>query len=345
VQAVNLYTALTDANATATTTFLRGGLETPALRAHYVQDLRFASTSLAALTRGIGDAPATRSAVVTIGQQLPVYSGLVEAARANNRLGFPVGAAYLRQASALLAGRILTAASHAYASEARALSEDYATGAATAVLVVLAVTVMVALALLVASQVYLARISRRIFNVPMVLASVVLAGIAAWALIGVVDEQNALAAAHRDSDAVEVLSASRILLARAQSDESLTLVGRGSDQTAPIDFARVSRALAPPSGLIAETEVATARVGIADRRRVLSAGYSSFIHSPSSSSAANRLDAALDRRITAAQADFANDSADATSSLSGLSIAIPVLTVAAAALALFGVRQRLEEYR
>lgn len=43
VQAVNLYTGLADANATATTTFLRGGLEPPTRRAHYLEDLRFAS--------------------------------------------------------------------------------------------------------------------------------------------------------------------------------------------------------------------------------------------------------------------------------------------------------------
>jgi hypothetical protein len=345
VQAVNLYTALSDADATATTTFLRGGLEPPARRAHYVQDLRFASTSLAALTRGTGDAADTRAAVVTIGQQLPVYSGLVEAARANNGQGFPVGAAYLRQASALLGGTILPAASHVDASEARALSGDYATGSATAVLVVLVLTVVVALALLAASQRYLTRISQRIFNVPMLLASAVLAGTAAWVLIGVVNEQNALAAAHRDSDAVEVLSGSRILLSRAQSDESLTLVGRGSDKTAPADFARVTRALAPPSGLIAEGEVAMTRIGIGDAGRALSAEYASFTRSPSSSSASDRLSATLDGRIAAAQADFARDSSSATSSLSGLSIAIPVLTLVAAAFALLGVRQRLEEYR
>jgi hypothetical protein len=283
--------------------------------------------------------------VVTIGRELPVYSGLVEAARANNREGFPVGAAYLRRASALLGGTLLPGADRLYASEARALSGDYATGTGITVLVVLAVAVVIGVAVLIASQVYLARFSGRIFNVPILLASVVFAGIAAWVVIGVVGEQNALAAAHRDSDAVEVLSASRILLSRAQSDESLTLVGRGSDQTAPIDFAQVSRALGSPAGLISESEAAMARVGIEDARGVLSADYGAFIRSPSSASGADRLNASLDGSITAAQGHFAAEAGDATTSLSGLAIAIPVLTLAAAALALLGVRQRLKEYR
>jgi hypothetical protein len=345
VDAVNLYTALSDASATATTTFRLGGLEPPGRRTRYLRDLRFASSSLTVLARDVGGALGSRAAVATIGQELPVYSGLVEAARANNRQGFPVGAAYLRQASALLTGAILPAASHLYASEARALSDDYGRGAATSVLVLLTVTVVVALALLAASQRHVARISRRVFNVPMVLATAVLAGIAAWTLIGVVDEQNALAAAHRDSDAVEVLSASRILLARAQSDESLKLVGRGSDQIAPLDFARVRRALAPPAGLIGEAEAVSARMGLRAPEGRLAGGFASFARSPSSVLAADRLSAILDRQSGAAQAQFARDSSDARSSLSGLAVAIPVLAAVALALALLGVRQRLQEYR
>jgi hypothetical protein len=345
VQAVNLYAGLSDANATATTTFLRGGLEPPARRARYLRDLRFASASRAALTQGIGAAADTRVAAGTISEQLPIYSGLVEAARANNRQGLPVGAAYLRQASTLLTGAILPAANHLYASEASALNADYGSGTGTAVLVVLAVIMLLALALLVASQRYLAQISRRILNVPMVLATALLVGIAAWTLIGSIDEQNALAAAHRDSDAVEVLSASRVLLSRAQSDESLTLVGRGSDAVAPIDLRRVTRALVPPSGLITEAETVGARIGVGQPDGRLARELVSFVRAPTSTSAADRLNAALDRETAAAQADFARDSADSTSSLSGLAVAIPVLTFVAAALALAGIRQRLEEYR
>jgi hypothetical protein len=345
-QAVNLYTALSDANATATTTFLRGGLEPSGLRAHYLQDLRFASTSLATLTRDIGGSGDSRAAVTTIGQQLPVYSGLVEAARANNRQGFPVGAAYLRQASVLLTGTILPAARHLYAREAEALSVDYATGAATAVLVVLTVAVAAAVVLLALSQRYLSTISRRIFNVPMLLGTALLAAVATWALVGMVAEQNALAAAHRESDAVEVLSASRILLSRAESDESLTLVGRGSDLTDPIDFVRVERLLAPPAGLITEAQALAARAGV----RTAAGGrpaseYAAFAASPTSASAGERLNSDLEGQISAAQAHFATDAGDSISSLSGLAVAIPVLTVAAAALALLGLRQRLEEYR
>ena len=159
VQSVNLYTALSDANATATTTFLKGGLEPPARRARYVADLNAASRALATLTRGVGDDPVAGAAVQTIGRQLPVYSGLIESARANNLQGYPVGAAYLRQASSLLTGSILPAADRVYAAEARRLSDDYSTGTAAAAFVALVAVILLALAVLLYAQGYVARVS------------------------------------------------------------------------------------------------------------------------------------------------------------------------------------------
>jgi hypothetical protein len=55
-QAATLYTALADANATATTTFLQGGLEPPARRARYLADVHQASDVLAGLTAQVGAA-------------------------------------------------------------------------------------------------------------------------------------------------------------------------------------------------------------------------------------------------------------------------------------------------
>lgn len=282
--------------------------------------------------------------MATIGQELPVYSGLVEAARANNRQGLPVGAAYLRQASALLTGTILPAASHLYAVEAARLSDNYGTGGATLVLVVLAMSIVIVFALLILTQRYISRISRRVFNVPMLLACGVLAVLALWALIGVISEQNALGTARHDSDSVEVLSASRILLSRAQSDQSLTLVNRGSDDADPIDFAHATHALAPPAGLIGEAQ-ALAPPSEASAASALSREWQAFMAAPTSAPAADRLNANLQGQIHVAQDGFAATAGDAASWLFGLSVAIPVLTAVAATLALLGIRQRLEEYR
>src|SRR5262249_7671262 len=83
VQADQLDASLSDADATAVTTFLSGGVEPPASRARYVADLQRAGAQLTTLAQQAGTTGDARAAVTTIAAQLPIYSGLVESARAN----------------------------------------------------------------------------------------------------------------------------------------------------------------------------------------------------------------------------------------------------------------------
>jgi hypothetical protein len=363
VQAVKLYTALSDANATVTTTLLSGGLEPPLKRARYDHDLRASSAALATLTREAGTSAAARSALAVISQQLPEYTSLVASARANNRQGFPIGAAYLRQGSGLLTGIMLPAAGRLYAVEAQRLSDDYGSGTATAALVAFIGAVVVSLALLVIAQLYVARVSRRTFNLPMVAATIVIVAVALWGIVGLVSAQNALASARSNgSDSVEVLSATRVLLSRAQGDESLALVNRGSDASDATDFAAVMRTvggllpevhvLAQRTGTIPaanrlDTEMAVYRAQTGQLTNLQDSGQINYAISRSSASAdtADRLSTDLSGQFTGAQSRFERSAADATASLSGLSIAIPLLVALAAVLALFGLRERINEYR
>ncbi|MBV8431858.1 MAG: hypothetical protein JO244_11875 [Solirubrobacterales bacterium] len=366
LDAATLDTSLSDASATVTSTFLQGGVEPPARRAQYLRDLRVASGSLTELTRGVSGSPAATQAVAAIATQLPVYTGLIEDARANNRQGLPVGSAYLRAASAVLTGSILAEADRLYTLEAGRLNSDYGTGTSTPALAILIVTAVLALALLIVAQRSLSRISRRTLNVLVVLGTVVLAAASIWAIVGLTSEQSSLQAAQRDSDAVEVLTASRVLLSRAQTDQSLTLVNRGSDETDPLDFAAVMRALTPPQGLLRDAAAARARAGLGGAGRVDSeftaystqtgkiaqlesagriGGAIAFASSAQAAGVAEAPNTTLVDQTTAAQQRFATNAANATGALSGLTVALPILTALAAALVLLGLRQRLEEYR
>jgi hypothetical protein len=367
VHAVNLYASLSDANATATTTFLTGGLEPPARRARYEADLLAATRSLTALTREVGNSPDARAAVSTIATELPRYSGLVETARANNRQGFPVGAAYLRSASDTLTGSMLPAARRLYRIEASRLSDSYDSGTASTTFIVFVLASLVALAVLVVTQVYVAGISRRVFNLPLLGATAAVLVHSIWGVIGFVREQNALANAQRHgSDPVQVLSAARVLASRAQSDSSLTLVNRGSDEQDPRDFVAVETALGP---LVREAATLDRGTGTSAGPRALADDFASYKREQAliaglerrgqipaaigvevgsearGRSPMDRINANLAIQIAAAQARFAHSAADATSALTGLSIAIPVLTLAAIALALLGLRQRINDYR
>jgi hypothetical protein len=87
------------------------------------------------------------------GAELPVYSGLIETARANNGQGFPVGAAYLREASDLRRARILPAAGRLYAAEAQRLGDNQRTGTSTGGLVAVLIACVAALIVIVGAQV------------------------------------------------------------------------------------------------------------------------------------------------------------------------------------------------
>src|SRR5690348_4481530 len=112
VDAQQIYRALSDADATAATSFLSGGLEPLPVRHRYLADIARAASRLetamaAATAAGQSSAVGPLARLIN---DLPVYTGLVEIARADNRLGYPLGAAYLREASGLMRATLLPAA-------------------------------------------------------------------------------------------------------------------------------------------------------------------------------------------------------------------------------------------
>ena len=146
-------TALVQAHADATNSFLRGGLEDPAQRADYVAGLDAASRGLPSAA-----ANADESQAATFGQvseAVSRYSGSIEAARANNRQGFPVGAAYLANATTTLNDEIVPDLTSLADAEADDVSGAFSAAGLAGWLFLLAA--LVGLGVLVWAQVRLAR--------------------------------------------------------------------------------------------------------------------------------------------------------------------------------------------
>jgi hypothetical protein len=369
VEADGLYAALSDADATATTTFLIGGLEPVDRRRRYLADLAVASRRLTRLTEEVGGSADARRAVATVAARLPVYSGLIETARANNRQGLPVGADYLRRASGLMRDEILPAAGRIYETEARKLDDDYRASTSATGYVALAIAGSLLLAMLVLTQVGLARFTHRILNVPLVLATVLLVAVAAWILVAFTSAQNALSDAQRKgSDSVQVLSAVRFLALRAQRDEGLALSARGGDTQDVADFETVLRVLGPTgsTGLLGDASRLAARAGStagvdrlrtsiqryqdAHRRVAAAKNAGSFdrarrIFIGPETQLSDRIGADLEAQIAGAQGRFARSARDATSDLDALVAGIAVLAAGIAALSVAGLAQRIGEYR
>ncbi len=376
VAAENLYGSLADADATASTIFLRAGQEAPALRQRYLDDVKKAGGYLAAVARSSEGAADARKAVATISEQLPAYTGLVETARANNRQGFPVGGAYLSQASALMRDKILPAATQLYRDAALRLDDNYRSGSSTATLVIVAVAGVAMLALLLAVQIFVRRRSNRILNLGLVGATVVVLGLLAWTLVCFAAGHDALnRAQQRGSDSVEVLSSARILTLRAQSNENLALIERGTSDTFVSQFDHVMRQLGGKDGtggLLGYAAGVADRIGDGSEIRTLSRDFTDLqkIHSEVRTedaqgryndavgssvgtsgvqgpelTAVQRLGNGMQTQIMRAQDRLQSAAHDAQHGFGVLVIAIPVFAVIAGLLVLLGIERRIAEYR
>jgi hypothetical protein len=224
VRAQGLYRSLSDADATAAAAFLSSGGESPQQRQRYLDDIAAASSALAQ-TRVSSDAE--QAPVTRIATALPVYTGLVETARTQNRLNLPVGAAYLREASALMRTQLLPAAGDLYRIETDRLAADRSAGAGFPWLAI--PLILLTLGGLWLAQVYLARHTQRLVNVGLAIASAATVVLLLWVGFSWIGVASNLASANRDGSAeVQAVAQVRIGVLQARADEALTLVARGS---------------------------------------------------------------------------------------------------------------------
>ncbi|GIG41082.1 hypothetical protein [Cellulomonas phragmiteti] len=215
---------LVAADAAATTAFLVGGLEPTDLRASYDAAV---DAGAHALTRLAATGPDGADGLAEVSADLTTYTGLVAQARANNRQGFPVGSAYLEEASTVLREDIVPALDALVAAEQDRVDGEL--GAVRTAAPLLVAAVLLALAALVAVQVWVARRTRRTCNGGLVAATVAVLAVA------VVGGSTLGGASSRTSDvhdgpyaATVAASQAYALVNDARSMEAFTLIRRGS---------------------------------------------------------------------------------------------------------------------
>jgi hypothetical protein len=215
---------LLSADATATNAFLVGGLEPPAQRAAYEQAISSTSSLIAEAAQA---QPADGEALSALNQQVVSYVGMIEQARANNRQGLPVGAQYLRNASAQLRSDALPIVDNLVGANATRAADEMHAGAGVLILVL----ALIGLAGVIVGQIWLARRFKRRINVGMLASAIVLLVIVIGSLIAVLQLRGALKEISTGSlAAVNAVADARIDANNAKSNESLTLIARGSGQ-------------------------------------------------------------------------------------------------------------------
>jgi hypothetical protein len=237
VRIQTIRTNLVKADANATNAFLLPGLEGSDVRAGYTDGI---ATAAATIAQAASAEPADANRLEKVNQILTTYTGTVESARANNRQNFPIGAAYMRNASNTLRNDALPPLQQ-LADEQRAdfsSASDSATTASTE----LGVVLVVALGALIVTQVWLYRRTRRIFNRPLVVATalVLAGGVVGLLFIGFSRNQVQDARDGPFADTV-ALATARSNAFDAKSDESLTLIARGNGAPFEQDFQQLVR--------------------------------------------------------------------------------------------------------
>lgn len=371
--AQQVYRALSDADATAASAFLSTGGEPAALRERYENDIAQAGASLGKAASDPTADPRSVAQIDIIGQRLPVYTGLIETARTNNRQGFPVGASYLREASELMRSKILPAAEELYRIDTERLAEEQEDAGSFPWLTTL--LVLAAIGALVAAQLYLRRRTNRLFNVGLVVATVaVLVGLL-WTSVALIAQGVLINSGQRDgTEQVELLVKARIAALKSRADETLTLVARGDGGAYEEEFVKLTGRFAgedgkggwlrqardnvdePPLAGHLDDAMTSAgswlRAHAAVREQDDAGNYSQAVKiaidedEPKGSAAAfARLDDDLRAAISAGRQGFFDDTTSASRALTLLAPAWAVLGVIAAFGVAVGIRERLREYR
>lgn len=379
--AASIYRSLADADTAAAGGFLAGGQWPRDVRERYERDIGTASELLVKAAANSEGSASARGRIATLNEQLPVYTGLIEQARANNRQGLPLGGAYLRYANEQMRTELLPAARALYEAETARLGADYENARAWPWPAL--VTGVLALGALGWAQRRTYLRTNRVFNQGLLAATAATAVVVLWLLAG-----HSLARAGLDDSSahgaksLEVLNEARIDALQARGDESLTLVARGAvltkdgedfyetsyrsgmqrmvggDRGSPAPDSLLGRARALADDPEGRDPVGRALDGVREwqerhgdaRTTDESGNYEGALDKVigdenTTGESFDRVDASLETALVHEQREFRQAADDGRGALAGLSAGAAVLAVLGAAAAVLGMGRRLSEYR
>jgi hypothetical protein len=323
-------------------------------------------------TRLVGDDAEAHEALQTLNVALPRYAGLIETARANNRQGFPVGAAYLNSAARLLEDEVYPAtdivANRAAAGYRSTYDHQRNLGLIYgAVAVALNLVLMAYLAWLLS---HLRRRFRRTLNLPLALALVVATGLCGWLAYGLANQTSHLEAARTDGyEGTRLYLDARGVGFGAKADEARFLIARGAGQGFEDSFQGRAALI---DGTWANIEAHARSSAPADATRNYTTGFDAWaqyltlhgevVTADTSGDRAIAVSLALEDGDTAFSAFAAFDEATgaaldtnqtqfraemdrAEGALGGLRYGVPLAMLLVAAAAAYGLQLRINEYR
>ena len=373
-----LVASLAEADAAASAAFLSGRQEDPEQRRLYEEALNRASQQMEDVSSLIGEDPASHRSLKSLSSQVTRYAGLVEAARAINRAGQSGGETYLVDALNLLGSAVANEAGQLTRATQQRFGRDE-NRRDSGVLLAIALGVL-ALAVLLAGQRVVTRLSRRLLNPPLVLATLALAVSTGWLAVANLRSGNDLSRA-REKGFESIALTARIQATgfRAKADQTVHVItgdrvrlSIAQQAAADLAPARVSEdvlqqarlgALPPGAGLLnaaavkadspreraaaAEMLVRWQRYAdtVADLNATGDAARRRAIAVGPSSAAFNGFNFSVESVLGDNRAQFLGGLEDASRRLRGLTAVTVLVPLGAAAAAVAGFRLRINEYR
>ena len=358
------------ADAIASSSYLVGGQEDPAQRTAYLDEIAAAGDGLVAVSGASSAADLQQLSEAS--RLLGSYVGLVEQARANNRQGFPVGATYQRLANGIVSNNdpdvpdIVSSLQAVEASQRGQVNAGLATAHRAGVW--LQMTGWLLIAALVLGGWWLSRTFRRIINIPMAVATVLL-------FVLVVIGGTVQAGSVSDADgavSTQLAGADNAAQARAaafeaRAQEALTLINRGNGAVNEANWQRgndvVTQALSTRSLGTADGLIEAAKDGYSvysathaqirklddagdwDRAVAVSLGVASTPGGNNAVEVFDAFDQNIGSIVTGEGASASQRLSTAVDPLSALRNIVFVAGLVVAALAALGCGQRLKEYR
>ena len=371
IAAFDMYRALSDADAAATSAFLPGLPSSEGFDEDYDDGIARAATAITTLSAE-ADSAEQATMVAELSASLPIYTGLVDTARTYYRQGLPLGLAYLRDASSLVQESMLPKI-----DDLQAGAMDDLSGAhddATAFPWLAGGLAVLTLGGLVYSQIHVARRTNRFVNLGLAVATVAVIASTGWLAVSWGASSSDMNTAHHNgAEPLAMLSEAHIDAQRARADEALTLVAQGANTDYEAEYASIMDTLIGADGnggtlnevadsfddpeLHAHVEDAlnAARdwrnthraLRSADDNGDFAAAVSSATSTDDNTAGGSfaALDEALTRANDLAGQRFTEQTDAAASALSGSAPGMAVLCLIAMVAAALGMQRRISEYR
>jgi len=348
---------LADANATAATALLIGPVTPAAFTERFNTDVGAVEQKLSeASQRVTGDAKAS-AALTTLAQQVPQYTQLVGEALANNRFGYPVAGAYLRQASQLLTDTMLPEV-QSVSTEQQDATESGMSSASSLDWLTIAAG-FVALLVLAAVSWLLVRTSKRRVNLGVLGAGLAVLVLLGWTFAAATGSSSAAGMARTDFAQVVQGKNGSSQLALAETYVALQQIDRGED--GGTDEANAHKALADLTSKAAPPATANVRVLVSCAEGAIEQADTGDYEKAIASTVGSGSDlgtGGCEKNATQAFGDLTTVTADSQSRYvadmssvqsayaGGGALAVPlVLGLLGAVAAAWGVNRRLAEYR